>query len=303
MKNKKVIIKIRLYILMSFLCFIGIASSFAEEPDMDVLHQLIPLHEVKLPPGPMDWMTHHREPGQSVYEYIDSQPLQADEKRNKIYIVLLGEFDLQRTKIVEQAAEYIEAYFQLPVEFMEPLSLSIIPEQKRRVHPQTQDHQILSTYVLEDVLIPRLPDDAFNLIAFTSSDLWPGEDWNFVFGQASIEDRVGVWSIYRNGDPNKGDEERQLCLLRTVKTGTHEIGHMFGMPHCPYFECNMNGSNHRGESDRRPLWLCPVCLGKVTWNIKKDPDERYQDLIKKSQELGFDQESEFFQKSIQSIIP
>ena len=38
-----------------------------------------------------------------------------------------------------------------------------------------------------------LPKDAFAFVAFTSSDLWPGEGWNFVFGQASMEGRIGVW--------------------------------------------------------------------------------------------------------------
>lgn len=40
------------------------------------------------------------------------------------------------------------------------------------------------------------------MIAFTNADLWPGEGWNYVFGQASLADHVGVWSIHRYGDPS-----------------------------------------------------------------------------------------------------
>ena len=33
----------------------------------------------------------------------------------------------------------------------------------------------------------------------------------------------------------------------------HETGHMFSMRHCTKYECLMSGTNHMGETDRRPL--------------------------------------------------
>jgi HSP20 family molecular chaperone IbpA len=62
----------------------------------------------------------------------------------------------------------------------------------------------LSTYLLYEVLEPDRPEDALAYLALTASDLWPGEGWNFVFGQANLRRRVGVWSLYRNGDPGEG---------------------------------------------------------------------------------------------------
>lgn len=278
------------------------SAGAGERPEIDLsrFQKLMPLHEVKLPPGPYDWMAQHREPDQSFYDYVNGHPVRPDDQRKYIYLVLLGEFDPARRAVIRDTARYIEAYFQLETRWLEPIGLENIPPQARRVHPQTSDKQILTSFVLEEILTPRLPDDAVSLIAFTSSDLWPGEGWNFVFGQASVTDRVGVWSIYRNGNPNR-KSQRQLCLLRTVKTGTHELGHMLSMHHCPYFECNMNGANHRKESDRRPLWLCPVCLAKLTWNLGVDPAERYQDLIEISDELGLEDEKEFFEKSLKVL--
>lgn len=275
-------------------------SAKTQDVDLSQYQRLIPLHEVKLPPGPYDWMSQHPEPDQSFYDYINSNPVKADDQRQFIYIVLLGEFDPARRKVIEATAQYIEAYFQLETRWLDPIDLNAIPPKARRIHPQTRDKQVLTSFVLEEILKKRLPDDAVSLIAFTSSDLWPGENWNFVFGQASITDRVGVWSIYRNGNPNR-KSQRQLCLLRTIKTGTHELGHMLSMHHCPYYECNMNGSNHRQESDRRPLWLCPVCLGKLAWNRNVDPAQRYEDLIKISDELGLDTVKDFYQDSLETL--
>ncbi|MGE5192634.1 MAG: Zn-dependent protease, partial [Deltaproteobacteria bacterium] len=62
--------------------------------------------------------------------------------------------------------------------------------------------------------------------------LKPGEGWNFVFGQASLSDRVGVWSIYRFGNPEKSADDYKLCLRRTLATAVHETGHMLGIKHC-----------------------------------------------------------------------
>jgi len=270
----------------------------SEQIDIAYYENLIPLHEVKLPPGPSDWMMHHREAGQSIFEYIESKPVRPDPMRKYIYVVLLGEFDDTYKEIVDSTGKFMEAYFQLEVKFSDPLDLSLIPDDAHRDHPVTKDKQILTNYVMEEVLIPRLPEDAFSLIAFTTSDLWPGEGWNFVFGQASIEDRVGVWSMYRNGNPHKSQKDYEICLLRTIKTGTHEVGHMFSIGHCPYYECNMNGSNHRQESDQRPLWLCPVDLAKLSWNLKSHPQNRYEDLIRVSEELRLNHEADFFKRSI-----
>jgi len=54
-------------------------------------------------------------------------------------------------------------------------------------------------------------------IAFTASDLWPGPGWNFVFGLASLRERVGVWSIHRFGNPSKGQAAFTQTLLRTLQ--------------------------------------------------------------------------------------
>jgi archaemetzincin len=112
-----------------------------------------------------------------------------------------------------------------------------------------------------------------SLLALTATDLWPGPGWNFVFGQASTLQRVGLWSIARHGDPKD-----KVALLRTLKVAAHEAGHMFTLHHCIAFECLMNGGNHLGETDATPLEPCPVCLAKLREATGLDPKKRYADL-------------------------
>ena len=89
----------------------------------------------------------------------------------------------------------------LPVKILDPLPLSEIPAEARRKRDEAGDEQLLTTYVLNDLLKPRVPKDAVTLIAITPADLWPGEGWNFVFGQASLARsgrRVVVPSLWRS---------------------------------------------------------------------------------------------------------
>ena len=103
-------------------------------------------------------------------------------------------------------------------------------------------------------------------------DLYPRETWNFVFGLAS--GNAGVFSFCRYVE----GAEREVVLFRCAKVMTHEICHMFGIKHCIYYSCAMNGSMHSEEAARRPAHLCPVCLLKLHHCLKFPLRARYQSL-------------------------
>ena len=136
-------------------------------------------------------------------------------------------------------------------------------------------------------------------------DLYPEPSWNFVFGQASLRDRVGVYSFARYdpafyGEPSAAGYET-LLLRRSCKVLAHETSHMFGLAHCTYFNCLMNGSNHLVESDRRPLHLCPVCLRKLQWSIGFDVLERYMALERVNRATGFMDEADWLNRRIKTV--
>ena len=218
-----------------------------------------------------------------------------------IHIQPLGTFSKAQRRVMDLTAEYMALYFNLEVKVDKDLPLSVIPAKAQRVHPSWGMKQILTTHVLDKLLRPRLPKTAVAYICLTSMDLYPGDDWNFVFGQASLRQRTGVQSIYRNGDPEESEEAFQLCLRRTIKTAVHETGHMFSMLHCIKYECCMNGSNSRPESDAQPFWLGPECVAKICWGMKVDPQDRYKALYLWCRENGFDKEAAFFAESLKTL--
>lgn len=82
----------------------------------------------------------------------------------------------------------------------------------------------------------------------------------------------------------------------------HEIGHMFGLKHCIYYECILNGSNGAFESDRfANRTLCPICLCKLKLNAKFDCRERFEHLIEACRALGFEEMLQTYQSVIDSV--
>jgi len=263
--------------------------------------KLLPLHTPLGEPSPGDWRFVHQEPGQTFRQYVRNRPVKADPKRRVLYVQPLGDFTASQRAILDRTAEYMKIYFGLPVIVRDRLPLSLIPEHARRRHPLWRTEQILTRYVLNDLLRPMLLKDAAAMIALTTSDLWPGGNWNFVFGMASLRDRVGIWAIYRYGDPARSQESFHLCLRRTMHVSTHETGHMFSMAHCTAYECNMCGSNHLEEADRYPLWLCPYCLAKLCYATDVNPERRFERLIAFCKANGFPKEQEFYEKSLAAM--
>ena len=291
--------------LAAVLAALAGACSSQADPRLDPLRaameKLRPLHHKLGPPQPGDWLDRHSEPGQTFEDYLACRPVGPTRQRGTIYVQPLGDFTPTQRRTVTLTADFMGRYFGVPVKVSDDLPLSLVPARARRTHPSWGMKQILSTYVLDELLRPRLPSDAVAYIAFTPSDLWPGEGWNFVFGEASLRERVGVWSMYRFGDPDKDDASFRLCLLRTLKTAVHETGHMMSMEHCTAYECGMCGSNNLGEADRRPLASCPECMAKVCWATGADPTERYRRLAEFCEKQGLKDEAEFYTKSLKAL--
>lgn len=279
----------------------GFEYTVSQEELREARQKLIPLHETIGKPQLGDWLTQHKERGQTFEQYLKCGPIMPWGIRDTIYIQPIGTFSPERQKILDETLAFMRIFFGREVITQPPIALEHIPEKARRVHPDWGDQQILTTYVLNDILKPTLPEDGAVGLAFTASDLWPGKGWNFVFGQASTRSRVGVWSIYRNGDPAVNETAYKLCLRRTIKTAIHETAHMFTLLHCTLYECGMCGSNNRGESDRRPLTFCPECDMKVCWATQQEPIARYQKLVEICRELGLEEEAVMYEKSIEVL--
>jgi archaemetzincin len=255
-------------------------------------------------PGPHDWLAVHREAGQTFDDFRRGQPNRPDASRRLLYLQPLGDFPEQRSPPLSTLREFAETFFQMEAKALAPVSLSA-GRFTSRTNRATARRQILADDVLR-FLKARLPGEAFCLLAITMEDLYPEPSWNFVFGQASLRERVGLYSFARYdpafyGEP-RGKDYQAVLLRRSLKVLAHETAHMFGLTHCIYFNCLMNGSNHLPESDRRPLHLCPVCLRKLQFSVGFDVVKRYEALAQFYRRAGIDDEAGWVARRLEKIL-
>lgn len=262
----------RHFIQLGLLCggssLLGWQLHAAQEAD-DALEQyrlnmgkIRPLFTKKGKPGPSDWLAQHNETGQTFEQYIKTNPNRPTAQRTRIYLQAIGSFPKEQTEVIYEVQDFMQIIFGLEVKMLPAQGVDTFPASAQRINSSTDKRQLLSTHILHKVLKPNRPADAVAVLAITNEDLWPGEGWNFVFGQASLGERVGVWSTARMGDPVK---DAKIFLRRVLQVAVHETGHMFGIKHCTAYECCMNGSNHQAESDQAPLVFCVECDAKLWW--------------------------------------
>lgn len=271
------------------------------EPYLELEQKLRPLADPLPPPRPGDWLAEHDEPGQTFAEYRHARPVRRSDTLTTIYLCFVGDFGEAQRRVLDLTRQYLALFYDCPVKVNREIALASIPARARRTHPSWGDEQVLTGYVLHELLGPERPADALAYVALTASDLWPGRGWNFVFGEANLRQRTGVWSIYRNGVPAQGEAAFRLCQRRTLATSSHELGHVLTIYHCTAFRCLMNGSNHQEERDARPLHLCPVCLRKLCWNLQVEPVPYLTRLKAFCQQNGLDPERGWYEKVMAAL--
>ncbi len=263
-----------------------------------VIQLLNSLHQKSGSPEAGDWLYEHNEPGQTFDDYINSNPVRPDGRRKVIYIKPLGVFSEEEKEIIRITGDYLSCFYGLETIVLKPSRIDSLPPVCKRVHPSWGVKQVLTDCILHGMLKRNMPPDAVASIAITNIDLWPGDGWNFVFGQASLDERVGVFSMARYGDTSQGNQEFKQVLRRTMAICSHETAHIFGLHHCIKYQCNTNGSNSLEEADSRPLYTCPECAVKICWNTAVNLEDRFAELFIFYSEYGFKSAALMMEKSI-----
>lgn len=90
---------------------------------------------------------------------------------------------------------------------------------------------------------------------------------------------AGIDAFSAVSPPASNAESSSLWFARVCKTASHELGHCFGIDHCTYFACMMQGTANIAEDTRQPPYLCPVDLSKVLKATGSDQREHYNALL------------------------
>ena len=229
-------------------------------------------------PRPGDWLYSFREPGQTLEEYARSRPVRKTAGRETLHLQPFGDLAAHQREMLAPVREHTALFFDTRVATLPVRSVN------RRWHNRLRGQYDADVIVRH--LAGRVPRRSLGLFGLMGSDLY-GLGLNYVFGEALLTERAGIYSLARYG------RQREALLRRSLKLSAHEIGHMFGLKHCVFYECVMNGVNSLPEMDRSPLHLCPVCLAKLRWNLKLDPVKRYRRLGAFYRRVGLAAEARF----------
>jgi archaemetzincin len=119
-------------------------------------------------------------------------------------------------------------------------------------------NQYLSTAILSMLLGIRSLDST-RVLAIVDVDLFI-PILTYVFGEAQLGGTVAVVSAHRlrpasYGLPDDGSQVKE----RLVKEAVHELGHTFGLVHCPNLGCVLGSSTYPENIDLKEAEFCPAC--------------------------------------------
>jgi len=135
---------------------------------------------------------------------------------------------------------------------------------------EARRNQYYSTKILKEML-GDVPQDTLKLLGVTDKDLCI-PILTYVFGEAQVGGTAAVVSLARLRQEHYGlTPDRPLLLERLRKECLHELGHTFGLYHCPSMDCVMHLSNTVVDVDTRGGEFCRGCQTVV---VSKTGTER-----------------------------
>ena len=173
-----------------------------------------------------------------------------------IYLVPAGNVD---KKVVEAIKE------MLPNSLPMTVKIEIAPQEKILESAYDPSRQQYSADMTLNDISQRVNLDirVESALVIVDVDLYSPE-LNFVFGISDLSKVMGIISLTRLRNEFYGRKpDNKLFLERALKEAVHELGHAWGLSHCPDRKCVMYFSNSLSDTDRKKSSFCHECRKKL----------------------------------------
>jgi archaemetzincin len=105
--------------------------------------------------------------------------------------------------------------------------------------------------------------DAYRILGVTDVDISTTNGayagWG-VMGLGSMDGRSCVLSSFRC---SRSAKDAEHALIRFGKTAVHELGHTFGLPHCPTRGCIVEDGHGTATTTDHEYELCVACRARL----------------------------------------
>jgi archaemetzincin len=184
----------------------------------------------------------------------DSNAESSMKTKHRISLVPYGSVD---KRILESLETRLEKTFNSKVDRSQKMKLP-----KDAFSPAR--NQYYCPHFLDGLRRNTQPGPQDKVLGITDVDLYV-HGLNFVFGQAEMNGRFAVISLARLRQSFYGlPENKDQFTERAIKEAVHELGHTFGLEHCPDPECVMHFSNSLMDTDRKKASFCSRCLKELS---------------------------------------
>ena len=169
-----------------------------------------------------------------------------------ITLISFGYFDCE---FLQKVADNIKQEFFTEVKIKEGhLDLSDFYDSSRRQYDANKLlHQVENQYASDESKTVGL----FNVDLFIPI-------FTYIFGQAFLNGRSGIASLFRLSNERYGIEaDKSLLLERFSKEIIHELGHTFGLVHCIIPDCVMRSGTYVEDIDQKNIHICQKCKNEM----------------------------------------
>lgn len=127
--------------------------------------------------------------------------------------------------------------------------------------------QYLSTSIIEQVS-DLAPTHATKVLAICTEDLFI-PILTHVYGEAQLGGKACIISTHRLKEGSSTMNNPESFHFRVEKEAIHELGHTFGLRHCPDHSCIMHYCRTVKDVDRKSDQLCRYCKILLEDEIKR----------------------------------
>lgn len=151
-----------------------------------------------------DWLFSHKQKPQPYDAYKTPYINFLTPEKKTIYLLPFGKFN----------KDFMDKLVMFCAAFYPNTLVKILPEQdlmKSIPNIRKRKNVYGDQYICDDILAYMktcVPDDAYCVMGITLQDIYPGPNWNYVYGWATYKARVGIFSFVR-WDHDYGIGERK----------------------------------------------------------------------------------------------